>query len=385
MPIRALLLAATMLGSAPVAAAQEDRIDILERRLAEQQDRIDQLEAMVSRQAQMIEHRDGAGQANASETPAVTTPVSPNRTAQEQARADSAAAPERKLAVAGLDVGGDLRVRQEWNSVQGRNRSRTALRGRLRANYSVDDHFSVGAQLSTGDPDDPNTADVTLGSFVDDLAVSLDQAWIGYRNGGFAAYAGKFPQPFQRTDMVWDGDVSPQGIAATYGTNAGGIRADARGLYFIIDEAAVASVAVDAAHIEHWLLSDGRWAIRLDLHDGTLLGGPALVEYRMTGLGSARPKLDTLRKFVTLARKGRLPASMTPHERRAAQWILELRVADALIEGARQQAMARALFGHAIAAGRWRIESASYRLRVQRLVRVARRHLAAPLSGPWFD
>lgn len=105
----------------------------------------------------------------------------------------------------------------------------------------------------------------------------------------------------------------------------------------------------------------------------------------MTGLASTRPKIEALRQFILLARKGRLPASLLPRERRAAQWILELRAGDALLEGAPQQAIPRTLFRHAIAPDRWRIESASYRLRVQRLVRVARRYLAAPLSGPWFS
>ena len=144
-------------------------------------------------------------------------------------------------------------------------------------------------------------------------------------------------------------------------------------------------VAVDASHREHWLLSDGRWAIRLDLHDGTLLGGPVLVEHRVTGLVSARPKLEALRQFVFLAQKGDLPVSMVPRERRAAQWILELRIGDALLDEATQQEMARALFGKSVAAKRWRIESASYRLRTQRLVKAARRRLADPLAGPWFD
>jgi len=180
---------------------------------------------------------------------------------------------------------------------------------------------------------------------------------------------------------IWSIDTDPRVLC---GRPAEGAGAD-HDLFDVREVSAFLSFAVDAAHIEHWLLSDGRWFVRLDLHDGTLLGGPALVEHRIAGLASAGPKLDALRQFVALARKGRLPASMRPKERRAAQWILELRVADALLEGARQQAIARALFGHAIAAGRWRIESASYRLRVQRLVRVARRYLAAPLSGPWFE
>lgn len=156
-------------------------------------------------------------------------------------------------------------------------------------------------------------------------------------------------------------------------------------LFDIRTVAAYVSVEIGPAGNEHWLLSDGRWAIRLDLHDGTLLGGPLLVEHRVTGLQSARPKLESLRQFVVLAEKGRLPGSMMPKERKAAHWIMELRVGDALLAGASQQAIARAFFGNAIAPSRWRVESASYRLRVQRLVKAARRNLAEPLAGPWFD
>ncbi|MBL0915448.1 MAG: putative porin [Sphingopyxis sp.] len=149
-------------------------------------------------------------------------------------------APDGAFRIPGLDVGGDMRVRQEWNFVDGRDRSRTAVRARVRATYAVSDHFAVGTQIATGDPDDPNSTDVTLGNFVDDFQVALDQAWIRYTNGGFAAYGGKFPQQFQRTDMLWDSDVSPQGVAASYGASIGKARIDARGLWFVIDEASVA-------------------------------------------------------------------------------------------------------------------------------------------------
>lgn len=180
---------------------------------------------------------------------------------------------------------------------------------------------------------------------------------------------------------IWSIDTDPH-VLRGHPADATGAADD---LFDVRSLSTLVSVEVDVAHVEHWLLSDGHWAVRLDLHDGTLLGGPTLVEHRVTGVASAAPKIEALRQFILLARKGRLPASLLPRERRAAQWILELRVGDALLEGASQQAMARALFGRAIAAGRWRIESASYRLRVQRLVRVARRYLAAPLSGPWFE
>jgi hypothetical protein len=144
------------------------------------------------------------------------------------------------------------------------------------------------------------------------------------------------------------------------------------------------AVAIDQRQNEHWLLSDGHWAVRLDLCNGTLLGGPVNLEHRLTGIQSAKPKIETLRHLVALTSHGELPASMLPRERRATHWILELRVGDALLEGATQQEMARVLFGTSIAPRRWRLESASFRLRVQRLVRTARRHLDDPLAGPWF-
>lgn len=152
----------------------------------------------------------------------------------------------------------------------------------------------------------------------------------------------------------------------------------------ILTVAPLVSVEV-TAKAEHWLLSDGHWAIRLDLHDGTLLGGPLLIEHRLTGLRSLRPRLAALRQLASLAERGELPASLMPRERRAAQWILELRVADALLAGASQQEMARRLFGSAVAPDHWRLESAVYRLRIQRLVRRARQRFADPLAGPWFD
>ncbi|WP_158501095.1 putative porin [Sphingopyxis sp. 113P3] len=244
MPIRHLLLAATALSLVPAAHAQEDRLEALERRLAEQQARIDQLEAMVAKQSQMLEQAPVTSPSSPADV-AASVPASPPAPGAAPSPApaqlaDAAPVADGAFRIPGLDVSGDVRVRQEWNLVPGRDRSRSAVRARLRASYAIDDHFSVGTQIATGDPDDPNSTDVTLGSFVDDFAVSLDQAWVRYRNGGFTAYAGKFPQVFQRTDMLWDGDVSPQGAALSYGAELGGAKLDARGLYFVIDEAAVA-------------------------------------------------------------------------------------------------------------------------------------------------
>ncbi|MBN8844142.1 MAG: putative porin [Sphingomonadales bacterium] len=138
-----------------------------------------------------------------------------------------------------LTINGDFRLRYESNfgDQDARNRDRGVLRARLRAAYAVNKWLTVGGQLSTGDADDPNSTDITLSNFNDDLDVSLDQAYAKFSLGNLTLYGGKIPQPFVRTELVWDGDVSPQGVSASYKINlGGGASLKANALYFLIDE-----------------------------------------------------------------------------------------------------------------------------------------------------
>ena len=138
-----------------------------------------------------------------------------------------------------LTINGDFRLRYESNfgDQDARNRDRGVLRARLRAAYAVNKWLTVGGQLSTGDADDPNSTDITLSNFDDDLDVSLDQVYAKFALGNLTLYGGKIPQPFIRTELVWDGDVSPQGVSASYKFNlGGGASIKANGLYFLIDE-----------------------------------------------------------------------------------------------------------------------------------------------------
>lgn len=139
-----------------------------------------------------------------------------------------------------LQLSGDVRARYESNrgDADARNRDRGIVRARLRGTYAISEKFAAGAQLSTGDPDDPNTADVTLSNWDDDLMVSLDQIYIRGTFGNIVLTAGKIPLPFRRTDLVWDGDVSPQGLSAAYKVPLrGGASLKTSGLFFQIDEA----------------------------------------------------------------------------------------------------------------------------------------------------
>jgi hypothetical protein len=142
-----------------------------------------------------------------------------------------------------LDVSGDFRLRYEGNygDADARDWDRGVLRARLGANYIVNDWLTVGGRLATGDPDDPNSTDVTLSNFADDLDVSLDQAYAQFKFANAEIRSGKFPLPFTRTELVWDGDVNPQGIAANYGIPVGGGTFRFSGLYFLVDHSVAGS------------------------------------------------------------------------------------------------------------------------------------------------
>lgn len=136
-------------------------------------------------------------------------------------------------------VFGDFRLRYEHNSASAAAPSgdRGVLRGRIGATYSVSDYLTAGARLVTGDATNPRTADVTLSDFAGDLEVSLDQAYLAYNGDSVAITGGKFPKPFVSTELVWDGDVNPQGFGASVdlvrGTN---LQLEASAIYFVLDE-----------------------------------------------------------------------------------------------------------------------------------------------------
>ncbi|MCW3835016.1 DUF2285 domain-containing protein [Sphingomonas canadensis] len=178
---------------------------------------------------------------------------------------------------------------------------------------------------------------------------------------------------------VWRAKCDPHVVPATA---SGGSFPRCEG-FDILRFATFASVAIDAEGNEHWLLSDGCRLLRIDIVEGTLLGGPALLRYRLEGLSSLPPRLESLGHLVELGSDGAAARLPRRPERRASRWIAELRAADALGQGASQRQIAEQLFGEAASSG-WRLDSDAYRLRVQRLVRSARAHLQQPLAREWF-
>lgn len=136
--------------------------------------------------------------------------------------------------------------------------------------------------------------------------------------------------------------------------------------------AAPATVDAEDGEGEHWLLSDGLRAVRLDLVDGTATEGPVELHYLLAGRVSANGPLLVLRRLLALAETGRFSRILHPREPKARRWILALRAHDALAAGTSQREIAARLLGDAAEEARWRVHAASLRSQVQRLVRAAR-------------
>ena len=149
-------------------------------------------------------------------------------------------APEGAAHTTPWTLSGDFRLRYEHTTSTpdgAPSRDRGVLRARLGADYTVADSLTLGGRIVTGDPDDPNSADITLGDFTDDLQVSLDRAYVHWGDDSAFLVAGKFANPLTATDLVWDGDVNPQGVAGRYRLYRGDrLAAHVTGLYAVVDE-----------------------------------------------------------------------------------------------------------------------------------------------------
>ncbi|MCG8369170.1 MAG: putative porin [Proteobacteria bacterium] len=166
-----------------------------------------------------------------------------------------------------VEISGDFRVRYENTSEHAglRERNRGVIRGRLGADWDVNDNVVLGTRIGTGDPDDPNSTDISMGNFLDDLDLSLDRLYVAYERGKVFATAGKFANPFVRTSLVWDSDVNPYGVAGRYRFYASDrASASVTGIYALVDEQTIAGDSTMAgAQLSLRWHPDTDWALGL--------------------------------------------------------------------------------------------------------------------------
>lgn len=102
------------------------------------------------------------------------------------------------------------------NTTEDRNRLRTRMRLGMKA--KVTQGVEAGTRLVTGATSNPVSTNETLGDYGKSFDVAMDRAYLKYQSfdEGLMLVGGRFENPFFRSDLIWDGDLQFDGIAATY-------------------------------------------------------------------------------------------------------------------------------------------------------------------------
>jgi hypothetical protein len=142
-------------------------------------------------------------------------------------------------------VSGDFRLRWERTSDQEPRtqslildpRHRTVVRFRSGVTRQFGNLMNFGVRFATGQRGDPNSTDITLGDFADRLEISVDRAFLELKHEGAFLTGGKFANPFIATELVWDGDVNPQGVAGSIARSGKHqVVPKLVGIFYIVDE-----------------------------------------------------------------------------------------------------------------------------------------------------
>jgi len=155
-------------------------------------------------------------------------------------------AAEFKLGNAGeLEIKGDLRLRQESKTEEGattdKNQTSNRQRFRLRVgmNYKLDSKLSVKTQLASGTGEQTST-NQTLGNDSAQKPVFIDMAYVDYKPlDVLGFYGGRMKNPLWQSyssDIVWDTDYNPEGLAESVKMPVGNTRVFVNALQAVINE-----------------------------------------------------------------------------------------------------------------------------------------------------
>jgi hypothetical protein len=159
--------------------------------------------------------------------------------------------PKIKLAdwVENLTLYGDARLRFESRGGEGGDRpdgdhfERNRWRYRLRFGGRMDftDHFRAGIRLETGPGG--RSSNVTFGDDAGPWGKGSDSIYLGLLyftwapTGWFSATAGRQENPFTVTSLVWDHDLTLEGLSESFRHRAGGFDLFATFGQFVYDDA----------------------------------------------------------------------------------------------------------------------------------------------------
>ncbi len=118
-----------------------------------------------------------------------------------------------------ITLSGDLRYRHEQFDVQGMElRNRQRVRARLSLTAEPEDNLELGFRLVSGS-DDPVSSNQTLGDGFTTKTLMLDRAYFVWTHAvsGARIAGGKMGTPFfAPSELLWDNDLSPEGLAVKH-------------------------------------------------------------------------------------------------------------------------------------------------------------------------
>jgi polyhydroxyalkanoate synthesis regulator phasin len=118
---------------------------------------------------------------------------------------------------------GDARLRYEMQDKEDKtDRHRGRIRVRWGFDTQVNPQIKAGLRIASGSAEQTSTNQTFTGSF-SSKNLWLDKAYVSYSPlaiPGISITGGKISNPFYKTDLIWDGDVTPEGLAIQFKSSA---------------------------------------------------------------------------------------------------------------------------------------------------------------------
>lgn len=145
------------------------------------------------------------------------------------------------------------------------------LLGRLRLGFDaqLDSGWSVGSRLTTGTLTNPDSTNQVLGQYGGRYQTNIDLAYLKWVGGNplssrqlLTLEGGKMPNPFLSSELVWDTDVTFEGVAGSYRLGVGGDAATPHYLVATLGAFPVQDVALYPA-LDKWMYAG---QLAMDFH-----------------------------------------------------------------------------------------------------------------------
>ncbi len=180
------------------------------------------------------------------------------RAASKQVKTEEMTALQQKLAWAmNTQLKGDVRVRHENIHIEdeldngGRDKDRQRIRARLGAFTQVNPEVEAGIQIASGGSKDSRSTNQDLSDYFNKKDLWLDLAYIDFHPlqvPGLKVFGGKMKQPWvSMGDVIWDGDINPEGGAVTYKRKFGDTELFGSAGYYVLQD----NIDGDGVQFEH--------------------------------------------------------------------------------------------------------------------------------------